>query len=146
MTSSIALTLAPGTTTSVGTLTAGATTLNSASALDFTLNSNTQTASNLTVNGLLTLGSSALNVTDLGSTVLAMGTTFDLANYTSLSGTFAGYANDSDLTIGVNTFEIQYGANEISLMAVPEPATWAMLIGGLGALVFVVRRPSRKLV
>jgi len=30
------------------------------------------------------------------------------------------------------------------IMPVPEPATWAMLIGGLAAVGFVLRRSSRK--
>ena len=85
------------------------------------------------------------------------GTTFYLViGASSLSGTFANQqAPDSNLT-GFNTitfggqeFAISYTANynggisstfssgghDIALMAIPEPQTWAMLLGGFGMLV-----------
>jgi len=135
-------------TTGTGTI-SGAATLASGSALDFQLDSSTHTANTLTFGTLTFTGSSTtLNISDLGSATLTSGTTFDLANYSTLSGTFSGLSDGSDVTVGSNVFEIQYGTDvtdEITLKdvaSVPEPSTWAMLIGGLGLLVFVVRRPS----
>jgi hypothetical protein len=60
-----------------------------------------------------------------------------IANYTSLNGTFA---NVLDLPTGY-TLDYNYNsANEIALVAAPEPSTWAMLLGGLGMLAMFRRR------
>ncbi len=133
-------------TTGTGTIT-GATTIASTAALDFQFSSSTDTANTLTF-GALTLTSGALlNLNDIAPGTVTAGTVFDVANFSSLTGTFSNYANDSAVTIDGNTYEIQYGPSDITLTdvaSVPEPSTWAMLFGGLAALAFVMRRSSSR--
>jgi len=98
----------------------------------------------LIVNGVLTLGSATLSLNDigLGSATLTSGDYFTLLNYTSsLSGIFNGLAQGDLISVGNNEYSIDYGtlhANQITLnwvAAIPEPSTWAMLLGGFGLLV-----------
>jgi autotransporter-associated beta strand protein len=136
--------LAPGKTTSgsLGTLSTGAVTMIPTATLTYVLNSNAPSTSDLlAVTGNLTLGGATLSASDAGSTVLANGTTIELASYTgTLSGTFSGLADTSRFTIGANTYQINYGtltSDEITLeaIAVPEPSTYTLLwLGGLGLL------------
>ncbi len=139
--------LAPGTggAGTTGTLATGTTDITSAN-LTFALNSTTSASDLLAVSGNLTLGGANLLASDLGSTALSPGTVFTVASYTgTLSGTFAGLVNGSNIVIGVNTYQINYGSlsnSDITLdtvNAVPEPSTWAMLIGGLVVLLIHVR-------
>jgi hypothetical protein len=50
----------------------------------------------------------------------------------------AGPGNDTP-NIGGVTFQ-----DVVSTTSIPEPSTWAMMLGGLGALAFLVRRKSRQ--
>jgi hypothetical protein len=128
--------------------------------LTFVLGSSGQNSS-IDVVGTLTVPNLQLNLKlldnadadSLGS--LGAGT-YDLINYLALSGASAGdvtslfditapggytYTLTDNLT---NMFDGQSrtGAGEIDLTVtegVPEPGTWAMLLGGLGMLVFVNR-------
>jgi hypothetical protein len=137
--------VAPGTSGTIGTLTAGATTMISTTTFKFDLNSDAGSADKLMVNGALVLGNATFSGTDLGSTILQAGTVFDVAQYTSLTGTFANLANGAAVNIGANEFTINYGTtpDEITLTdvaAVPEPRTWVMMLGGLVVLVAGWRR------
>ncbi len=108
------------------------------SKLSFQLNSNSQTIDLFTITGSLSLGSgvAALVGDDLGSTALGAGTVFTLATTSGgITGNFIGYADGSDITIGDNTFQINYGtlngySNDLTLdvVAVPEPSSWRLLI------------------
>jgi fibronectin-binding autotransporter adhesin len=72
------------------------------------------------------------------------------------AGMFAGYANDSILTLGAQQFRISYfdnastpefemvGGNDVSLLAVPEPSVALTLLGGLGLLLGLRRRHPRR--
>ncbi len=142
--------LAPGTMGTIGMLSTGAVTIKADGVLSIDLNSSLNHADLLNVTGLLTLNSGAeLQLTDLGSATLSSGTVFDIASYTTLSGTFAGLANGSDITVGSNIFQINYGTtpNEITLTdiaAVPEPSTWALLFSGCALLVVLQRRRNSR--
>lgn len=59
------------------------------------------------------------------------------ADFTGYNGfvTGAGYVFDAALTPDTNIYRISF-----STEAVPEPATWAMMIGGLGAVGLMLRR------
>ena len=94
------------------------------------------------------------------------GTTFYLViGASSLSGTFANQQAPESLLTGFNTitfggqeFAISYTANynggvnssfssgghDIALMAIPEPQTWAMLLGGFGMLIGLQRMRRRS--
>ncbi len=142
------LTLANGLTAAAGTTLA--LDINSAG----TFSSGLGTADLIFVtSGSVILGSATLSVQDLGSTVLASGEYFDLVNYAtgSLTGIFSGLAQGAQITIGQNIYSIDYaradagGTSDIALewvsaAAVPEPSTWAMMFGGLFALIAYNRR------
>lgn len=144
-------TLAPGQSAAggFGTLTAASVSLTSAT-FSFQLNSDLIAASNpgadlLSVGNAFTLNNTTFSATDLGSTTLSLGTVIDVASFGSLTGTFSGLADGSDLTIGANTFQINYGtldAGDITLEAVaaPEPSTYGLLLGGLAVLLFLGKR------
>lgn len=121
-----------GTTATVGTLT-----LNSnvqLSAATMLVNLSGSTSDKLVIGGTLNLSNAVLSFD--GS---ADGTsTYVLATYANLSGdsTFAFVFNMPD------GYDLVYGATELDLVPIPEPATW---IGGalaLGALVFARRAKS----
>ena len=94
----------------------------------------------LTTNGgLLTLGSSAtltINGTPDGAS------NYDIANYTTLSGTFAGFTAPAGYSI--NYAGTNFGASDIELdvAAVPEPSTWVGAV--LAALAGAAVRFRRK--
>ncbi|MFA5205098.1 MAG: autotransporter-associated beta strand repeat-containing protein [Lentisphaeria bacterium] len=114
-------TLAPG--ASAGTLTIGS----SGSTNDVYLNGtySAEMGDLLAVFGNLTLGtSSALNL--VGS--YTPGSSYTLASYSTLTGTFATINN---LPAG---WGITYGDTALTLGAIPEPASLALLFGGLLAL------------
>jgi autotransporter-associated beta strand protein len=109
----------------------------------FELNSDTSTADKIVANGISLLSGSTITFTDLGSTPLALGTTFTILDNTSagaISGTFANLTNGQIVAIGPNSYQASYfggtPANNLILTAVvPEPSTWAMLVVGAGLLV-----------
>ncbi|HEY8966577.1 MAG TPA: PEP-CTERM sorting domain-containing protein, partial [Candidatus Methylacidiphilales bacterium] len=111
-------------------------------------NSTTATADKIVVTGNLVIGAGTLlSGTDLGTGSFAAGTVINLLSYTgTLTGTFNGYADGSSITVGSNTYTINYGtavANEITLTfaAVPEPSTWALL--GIGSALLAARFRKR---
>ena len=81
---------------------------------------------------------------DLGNVVLPNGQTFTIAHATGgISGTFFGLNQGAQLTIGLNQFVINYGANggmDINLISVPEPGAWFSLSSGVALLLGVRRR------
>ena len=80
---------------------------------------------------------------------------FIILNGGGSAGTFSGVAEGSLVSDGSNLYYVTYLANrntttvanfgsamgnDVALMAVPEPSTWAMLVSGMGMLVFAQRR------
>ncbi len=151
--------LSPG--ASINHLDIGGTLSMSGGSFDYEINSNTVTADLNTVAGnLLLSGGVALSASDLGSSLLAMGTKFTLINYggTWNGGTFAGLPNyASNLVIGSNRFAIKYndttgGTNfgggtygfgsgqphYVTITAVPEASAFlTVALGGIFAVAAV---------
>lgn len=126
------------------------------SLFDYELTTATLDGDLMNVTGNLTIASGVtLNLTDLGTstatagklTLISYGGTWD-------NGTFSGYADDSQFTLGANTWTINYndtvagsnilgggsGANYVTIAAVPEPGAAVSLLGGLGILLGLRRR------
>jgi fibronectin-binding autotransporter adhesin len=97
-----------------GTLSTGATTFAGTGSLAVQIDSGALAADKLAVAGSLDLGGATLTVTDLGAATLAAGTKFVIASYTGgITGVFANVADDGSLTVGDNTFTVDY--NEVVL-------------------------------
>jgi hypothetical protein len=98
----------------------------------------------LTISGGLTLnGNDTLTITELNGAPQS-GNTYTIATFTpgDLTGTFATV---NDLPVGAQiVYDNTDGAIELQLASVPEPATWASLIGGAGMLVLMRARRQRR--
>ncbi|TAE73055.1 MAG: hypothetical protein EAZ84_13530 [Verrucomicrobia bacterium] len=115
-------------------------------------NSGSITADLVNLSGDLSILSGAfLDLQAFGTDAsLVNGTKYSLFSYAGTwSGTFDGYADDSDLIFGLNTFRINYNdttagvngglnSNFVTLTVVPEPR--AALLGGIGMLLLLRRR------
>jgi len=102
------------------------------------------TLSGLTLGETITLIDNTGSGTTLGyfSTILTSGSTYTVtsnADYTFTSGT-------TEYLLSYNTFSATSGVNfnDVTLTVVPEPSTWAMLIGGIGMLAFGQRLRRRS--
>jgi hypothetical protein len=129
---------------------------NAGSTFQYKMNTSLGQGDTIAVNGNLSLNNVNLVLNDLSGSprALAAGTQLTLFTYTGTeSGEFdfdgKAVANDGLITFGDNTFEVQYGFGdpsvtltaETDVAAVPEPGTWALLLGGL-ILLFCWRHPS----
>lgn len=76
------------------------------------------------------------------------GQTFDLFDWGHASGTFAAIdLSGAPLAAGLSWDTSRlYSTGEISISAVPEPESWALLLAGLGLVAFVARRRRTALV
>jgi fibronectin-binding autotransporter adhesin len=150
---------AAGATLVTGTFALGSTlTLDSDANFIFSLNSTGggagSGASSLTALGDVSLGGT-FSIDDIATSqgTLSLGDTFTVISTTAndLSGNFTNLANGGTITDGPNTFQASYNdaAGTVTLTtvaAVPEPATWGMIVAGLGMLVGIqrIRRRSDK--
>jgi hypothetical protein len=82
-------------------------------------------------------------------TTLASGVTETLITGSNLQLAFAGSVDNS--YYGAHSYLVLYqnsntGVDDIDVEVVPEPGTWAMMLGGLGLLVFMqrLRRKDRS--
>jgi fibronectin-binding autotransporter adhesin len=120
----------------VGTLSTGATSFSATGSYVAQINSTTLTADKLAVTGNLQLGGT-LTVTDLGAATLTTGNKLVLASYTgALSGAFTNAPDGGNLTIGTNTFAVDYddvvsGQTSVTLTVAAGTAydDWATLKG-----------------
>ena len=130
---------ANGSAANVGKLTVGALTLSSTATAIFDLNGGT-TYDQLVANGNVALGGSTLTLNVLSSTTAyTVGQVLDLFHNNSgaLSGTFSNFTNNGLYSYGGDTFRANYTGTdfELTVTAVPEPATWlggALLLGATG--------------
>ena len=76
------------------------------------------------------------------NSVLATGVAPTAGNWSPFTATYRATAADNNqpITILLNSVDPQGGWDMVSLSAVPEPATWAMLIVGFGMVGFAARR------
>jgi len=145
-------TLAPG-AGGIESLGSGALAMNAGSTFALEINTSSTTNDLLASTGSLTLDlvtSPALALTDLGAGVpLAQGTALPFITYNGTwnNGLFSvgglPIADDTGVfTFGPNAFSIDYnfGGNSVALVAVPEPGTAALLLGGLASVVGMRRR------
>jgi hypothetical protein len=137
-----------GTTTTSPSIN-GSLTLKSDSVFKFKLDSTNSLMDSLSVGGALILNNAVLAGIDVGSTQMTSGAPFILAYAGGgISGRFANLPQGASLVVGTSVFTIDYTSggfsnNYITLQAVPEPQTWAMILGGLGVLGFWQSRPGR---
>jgi hypothetical protein len=93
----------------IGTFATGATTFSATGSLAVQIHSGALTSDKLAVGGGLNLGGAMLAVTDLGAVTLPAGTKFTVASYTgALVGAFANAPDGGSLTVGPNTFKVDY--------------------------------------
>lgn len=105
-------------------------------------------ADDINVAGLLTLGGSTFNIVTIGGYQAALGDTFDLVDWGSLSGTAtvnvagAALANPGGTVWDTSSFLTD---GTIRVVAVPEPGALSLCFaGGLSLLVFYQRSRSRR--
>jgi len=137
----------PGGINEIGTLTVGPTTFSNPDAqFQIELNSTDLTADKLMVIGSLDLGAAIAQFSgiDLGVTSLQNNEIFVIASANGgVTGTFAGLPEGATVTIGANPFTISYLGDQITLTAIPEPASAATLLAGIATLAGI-RRPRRR--
>jgi hypothetical protein len=95
----------------------------------------------IVMDGALTINSGA-NLAFNTSGSFAGTETYTLATYGSLAGSFSDFSTSGIYLIGGNSYHLEYGANAITLTAVPEPGTIGLLGFLLGGI--MVRRFSRR--
>lgn len=115
----------------VGILTTGDFTLNSGGGVNFDLGASTSSYDQIVVNGLLTL-SGTLNINNIGG--LELNKAYTLFTYSDGllldSATVVlptGFTSDT-YTL---TYDNEVGAGSVYLTIVPEPSSWALLVGGV---------------
>lgn len=139
--------ISPGNT--LGTLTVtGNLTLLAGSQLSFDIGGKTQgtTYDFLSVSGNATFGGTLAIAFTTGTLQSILPTdTFTLLSASSINGAFANVASGSRLmtNFGQGSFVVNYSGSSLTLSSfepVPEPSTWALLIGGGVSIAILARR------
>lgn len=129
-----AVTLASGTTLAPGNASAGwfdaaSLSLAAGSNLEIEINSVLSAADEVFCSGAVNLAGSNLMVVDLGAASLPEGTSFTIVEGGSITGTFAGYPEGTEIAAGPNTYAISYSPTQVTLTLVPATTsaydTWA---------------------
>jgi autotransporter-associated beta strand protein len=137
-------TVAPG-DSGIGTLNGSSATWNGGGAFKFDLSNSGSTSDKLSLSGALTKGSAGTFQFDFqnsGLGVTGSPVTYTLASFASTTfsaGDFS-YVNLGSLGGQTGTFAIVSGGTQLQLTVVPEPGTFAMLLGGVGMLAMLRRR------
>jgi uncharacterized protein with beta-barrel porin domain len=95
----------------------------------------------LTLSGDLGIDDAILQVTTEYSANIS--DSFEIVSgYTSLLGTFLGLAEGDEFTSGITTYRINYTVDSIDLTvtAIPEPSSFALMVGIIASLVMIRRR------
>jgi autotransporter-associated beta strand protein len=138
--------LSPGSLTSaISNFSVGGLTFGSDGVLSAQLDSDAVASDQVTATGSVALGDglALLQLSDLGTGVVAPNTTFTLlASDSGISGYFRDLQPiggvGPQVTVGSNTYQLNYLANAVTLTAVPEPSVVGLL--GLAGLAFGRRR------
>lgn len=112
--------------------------------VDLVQGSGSTLSDSISVGGTLSIDSTAELAFALDGTY-TMTEKFTIATYSSLSGAFSGYSNNTVYQIGGNDYLFRYddnGGTAITLTAVPEPGTLGLLGLALGG--FFIRRLRRR--
>ena len=137
----------------LGTLTVnGKLNLLANSVLSFDIGGTTQgtTYDFLSVSGTATLGGTlAINFVNGARQTLLPTDTFTLLSASSISGAFSNVASGTRLmsNFGQGSFLVTYSGSNLVISnfdPVPEPSTWALLVGGLGVVVIAALRRKKS--
>jgi fibronectin-binding autotransporter adhesin len=133
-------TITPGTgSPSTGTMNASSLTFNNGGTLAFNLSASSSTSALLSLTGAFTKGTAG--TFDISLTGGEAGQDYDLVNFGSTT-----FANTDFTEVGSVSGSFQIVGNDLDfdVAAVPEPSTWALMLGGV-ALLVVYHRRQRKL-
>ncbi len=141
--------LIPGSFSTTGTLTltSGTMTMLSDGNYVFSLNSTSSVASQLIAQAVSLDPASEFTMNDIAATPasITQGTVFTVINTANgISGTFGNLPNNDLFTYGQNDYLATYTSDELTLTVVPEPATWGLMISGLGMLIGLQKMRKRK--
>ena len=123
LTAATGTTLAPG--TGIGTFLAAGATLSAGATLAIEIDSTTGTADKLVSTAAVDISNASVSFTEIGSGTLPAGTKLVILDYsgTSLTGTFTGYAEGAQVTVGANTFTLSYADSSKVTLTSPLPGT-----------------------
>ncbi|MDD5349297.1 MAG: autotransporter-associated beta strand repeat-containing protein, partial [Chthoniobacteraceae bacterium] len=139
--------VSPGNDGAFGTLSTGDFTLTSTSQVNFDLSASSHATGGgmndlIAVIGNLTLDGQ-ININVIGGNLTAG--TYALFTYTGSLTTDPTLSLSSSFLSEYAGASLKYGnGNEVDLLIVPEPSTWAMLVGGFGMLVGMQKMRNRN--
>ena len=103
----------------------GGATLSAGATLAIEIDSTTGTADKLVSTAAVDISNASVSFTEIGSGTLPAGTKLVILDYsgTSLTGTFTGYAEGAQVTVGANTFTLSYADSSKVTLTSPLPGT-----------------------